>query len=184
MQCWEHLSNGFDVIGILPTGFGKSAIFQLLADIIPQQVPYNNKTKGNIVLVVGPLNSIMADQMAFLHSVGISCGIVRMPDKAEANNYNLFPSDEKKAVDENNEIEFNLDISDDESNAKCEIGIADLLTDPEPIAKDVIEGNCSVVFGHPEAFLSSMGRKLLSSDVYKKGVVAITIDEAHCVNTW
>ena len=35
IKCWEHLLNGFDVIGVLPTGYGKSIIFQLLADILP-----------------------------------------------------------------------------------------------------------------------------------------------------
>ena len=35
IQCWVHLLDGKDVIGILPTGFGKSVLFQLLPMIFP-----------------------------------------------------------------------------------------------------------------------------------------------------
>ena len=33
--CFDHLLNGNDVLAVLPTGFGKSVLFQLLPDIIP-----------------------------------------------------------------------------------------------------------------------------------------------------
>ena len=29
IKCFEHLLNGFDVVAMLPTGFGKSLLFQL-----------------------------------------------------------------------------------------------------------------------------------------------------------
>ena len=42
-----------DLLGVLPTGFGKSLIFQLLAVV----------KKGSIVVVICPLISIMKDQV-------------------------------------------------------------------------------------------------------------------------
>ena len=58
IQCWEHLLNGIDVIGVLPTGYGKSITFQLLSDLLPAKFD----DKNNIVIVVCPLNSIMEDR--------------------------------------------------------------------------------------------------------------------------
>ena len=54
-KCLEYILKGKDVIGVLPTGFGKSLIFHLLPYVLP--------TKGakNIVLVVYPLNPIIKD---------------------------------------------------------------------------------------------------------------------------
>ena len=34
VQCFEYLLQGFDVLSILPTGFGKSLVFQLLPDFL------------------------------------------------------------------------------------------------------------------------------------------------------
>ena len=57
MKCFEYMLKGQDVIGILPTGFGKSMLFHLLPHFIPV------KTTKNIVIVVCPLNSIIEDQL-------------------------------------------------------------------------------------------------------------------------
>jgi superfamily II DNA or RNA helicase len=64
IQCFEHLLNGEDVIAVLPTGFGKSILFQLLHDIIPPRS--KNENNKNIVIVVCPLNSIIEDQLKYL----------------------------------------------------------------------------------------------------------------------
>ena len=42
---FDHLLNGKDVIAVLPTGFGKSIIFQLLHDVIPSKSKSNNNKK-------------------------------------------------------------------------------------------------------------------------------------------
>ena len=54
-KCLEYILKGKDVIGVLPTVFGKSPIFHLLPYVLP--------TKGakNIVPVVCPLNSMIED---------------------------------------------------------------------------------------------------------------------------
>ena len=197
--CWDYLLNGQDVIAILPTGFGKSTVFHLLPYILPFISSSNSgatttSSNQNIVLVVGPLNSIMDDQMKFLSDVGIPCGVVRFLD-TDAPNNKLFPEkslDIRDCDDPGNsddlesegEIDFSLEtltLSDDNptavtvlTNEEEELGIPDA----------VVEGKCTVVFGHPEAFLSPKGLKLLVSDAYQKNVVAIVIDEAHCIETW
>ena len=49
----------------------------------------------------------------------------------------------------------------------------------------IIEGEYQLVFISPEAILSRRRwRKMLLSDVYQRNLIAIVIDEAHCVKKW
>ena len=57
IKCFEHILNGFDVVAVLPTGFGKSLLFQILPNFLP------TKAENNIVIVVCPLNAIIEDQL-------------------------------------------------------------------------------------------------------------------------
>ncbi len=60
-------------IGILPTGYGKSLIFQLYAIIMP---------RAN--LVISPLKSLMRDQLYHLHKLGFSAvEAITMDDSAD-----------------------------------------------------------------------------------------------------
>ena len=46
-------------------------------------------------------------------------------------------------------------------------------------------GHYHIVFAHPETLVSSKyGRELLLSDIYQQNVVAIVVDEAHCIVEW
>jgi superfamily II DNA helicase RecQ len=55
------------VIGVLPTGYGKSIIFQLL----PFLHEYHSMSEaGNIVIVVASLNALMEDQIKSLGKRG------------------------------------------------------------------------------------------------------------------
>jgi len=56
-----------DVFVNLPTGFGKSLIYQAL----PTVFDVLRSSSGHIVVVVSPLISLMEDQVKFLTSVGI-----------------------------------------------------------------------------------------------------------------
>ena len=60
----KQLFTGADVLAVLPTGFGKSMIFQLLA----------LKKKDSVILVICPLKSIVNDQIKEASSMGISAG--------------------------------------------------------------------------------------------------------------
>ena len=57
-----------DVFVNLPTGFGKSLIYQAL----PFVFDHVNKSAGHIVVVVSPLVSLMDDQVKILTDLGLS----------------------------------------------------------------------------------------------------------------
>ncbi|XP_066932657.1 uncharacterized protein [Clytia hemisphaerica] len=67
VQCLEYILNGFNVFAVLPTGYGKSLIFQMLPFVLSEKTP----GKKNIVLVITPLSSIVKDQLAFLNEKGV-----------------------------------------------------------------------------------------------------------------
>ncbi|XP_057309580.1 ATP-dependent DNA helicase RecQ-like [Hydractinia symbiolongicarpus] len=72
VKCLESIVRGQDVIGVFPTGYGKSLIFQLLPDVMR-----NKDEKSSIVIVITCLNAIMEDQVNFLKKVGMTCYILR-----------------------------------------------------------------------------------------------------------
>ena len=55
---------GKDVLAVLPTGFGKSRIYQAYTSIVDAE------RNGAVVLVVSPLQSIIEDQIESLNAVG------------------------------------------------------------------------------------------------------------------
>lgn len=72
VKCFEYLLNGYDVIAVLPTGFGKSLLFQLLPDFLPV------KADKNVVIVVCPLNSIIEDQLKVLGERGVTADVLQL----------------------------------------------------------------------------------------------------------
>ena len=55
----------------------------------------------------------------------------------------------------------------------------------EGTKKMVEQGECQIVYGSPEAFLSSKRwRAMLSSEIYKERLRLVAIDEAHCISHW
>ena len=78
----EEAMAGKHVLGILPTGTGKSLCYQ-----IPALSRYDNT--GALTVVISPLVALMADQVAGLEARGIgSCltvnGLLSMPERADA----------------------------------------------------------------------------------------------------
>ena len=78
----EDAMAGKSVLGILPTGTGKSLCYQ-----IPALARYYNT--GALTVVISPLVALMADQVKGLESHGIDCcitvnGLLSMPERAEA----------------------------------------------------------------------------------------------------
>ena len=69
--------NKRDCIIILPTGYGKSLIYQLLPSLC-DRLAYGNCTENkSVVIVVSPLNALIDDQLNKLNSIGISCASLR-----------------------------------------------------------------------------------------------------------
>ena len=64
-----------DVLTILPTGTGKSLIFQsfpIVFDVIHSKLP----DSPSICLVISPLSSLMQDQVMYLNLVGIKAAFI------------------------------------------------------------------------------------------------------------
>ncbi|CAB4020232.1 mediator of RNA polymerase II transcription subunit 34-like [Paramuricea clavata] len=53
-------------------------------------------------------------------------------------------------------------------------------------ANEVVErGECQIVYGSPEAFLSTKTwRAMISNNVYKERLRLVAVDEAHCISHW
>ena len=53
-------------------------------------------------------------------------------------------------------------------------------------AKQQLErGECQIVYGSPEAFLSTTRWwAMLSKDAYKKRLCLVAVGEAHCISHW
>ena len=77
IQVFENILNGSDVIAVLPTGYGKSCLFQLF----PRMVRSDSK---GIVIVVSPLNSIIIDQINSLRKICIKADIFKNPKDTES----------------------------------------------------------------------------------------------------
>lgn len=79
LKVLETLLLGRNTVGVLPTGYGKSVIFQLL----PYLFDYKNSTNDSIVLVIAPLDALIEDQIQSMKSRGIKAGILKtFPKKA------------------------------------------------------------------------------------------------------
>ena len=89
IKCFEHLLNGFDVVAVLPTGFGKSLLFQLLPNFLP------TKADKNIVIVVCPLNAIMEAQSKLAKNIGVKAEIIQLLDHRKKVAESLFGSQER-----------------------------------------------------------------------------------------
>ena len=77
----KHLARA-QVLGILPTGTGKSLCYQL-----PALMRY--EATGALTVVISPLVALMADQVTAMRRQGIACattinGLISMPERAEA----------------------------------------------------------------------------------------------------
>lgn len=65
-----------DVLAVLPTGFGKSLIYQVLPGVF-DFMSGNATTNQAIVLVVSPLNALMRDQISKLNEKGLTSFMVQ-----------------------------------------------------------------------------------------------------------
>lgn len=68
----RHMFNGKDVMAILPTGFGKSLIFQLFVMMCGVRSKRQGGTGFSSVIVISPLQSIIRDQVVEVNSMGMT----------------------------------------------------------------------------------------------------------------
>ena len=109
-ELWKHFYNRKDCIGLLPTGYGKSLIFQISPFLYAakKQVVQNISEVKNITLVISPLNSIMKNQAHSLCQMGVPSCYVDMC--LRSGKTNILKSDafsvceEDEDSDEDNEM--------------------------------------------------------------------------------
>ena len=64
-----------DMLAVLPTGYGKSLIYQLLAPIYNfMDFAGSPGDKKSTVIVISPLNALIRDQIVKMWEGGLSCG--------------------------------------------------------------------------------------------------------------
>ena len=68
-ECLLNILNGGDVVALLPTGFGKSLIYQLLP-IVSEKLGRPKAGKA-IVVIVSPLVALMEDQVKEAAKLGL-----------------------------------------------------------------------------------------------------------------
>ena len=70
---------GQDCLIVLPTGYGKSLIYQMLQSLFDKISARNLSSKDkSIVIVVSPLNALIDDQINKLKSAGVNCTSLRI----------------------------------------------------------------------------------------------------------
>ena len=66
-----------DVLLNLPTGFGKSLVFQMAPLVHAELSKFNHRFTANpIIIVISPLASLMEDQTIFLRNLNIKAGSI------------------------------------------------------------------------------------------------------------
>ncbi|WAR08483.1 RECQ1-like protein [Mya arenaria] len=156
-QCLENVFNLRDTIAVLPTGFGKSLIFQLLPCLMQEKL---QRQEPMIVVIVTPLNSIMEDQVSSLKSKVISA---------------CFLSYDGCVVS-------TFDDGDDEVGNTNEEDAEGKVRLPTSMSLSDLKNGCSnLIYAHPEALQSKEIMKILHSRTYQERVCAIVVDEAHMV---
>ena len=75
-QALLHLITGRDVFINLPTGFGKSPIYQLAPSIVEKMSHLDGKIRSAVILVISPLVSLMNDQVQYLKQKGIKASFI------------------------------------------------------------------------------------------------------------
>ena len=71
---------GHDVVALLPTGFGKSLIFQLAPLVVKELGKANAGDAKPIVIVVSPLVALMEDQVKEAEQLGVHAGQLGVHD--------------------------------------------------------------------------------------------------------
>ena len=71
--CLESLYFKKDFVAVLPTGYGKSLVLQLLPRLLREreEIRATTSVKKSVVLVVSPLNALMYDQISKLRARGV-----------------------------------------------------------------------------------------------------------------
>ena len=82
VMCLESLYLKKDLVAVLPTGYGKSLVFQVLPRLLREREERDKLTGAtasvtkSVVLVVSPLNALMYDQISKLRGRGVKAAVL------------------------------------------------------------------------------------------------------------
>ena len=157
----EHVYLKRDIICILPTGYGKSLIFHLLPGLLFAK----EKLLINEYLSLRDVDMSAVTAVIIVVSplnALISNQITRLGlSGIRASVLGVKVLQQEREFDS---LECDLRLCDDDK---------------------LRTGYYHIVFAHPESFIScNYGRELLQSPTYQENIVAIVIDEAHCILEW
>ena len=134
--CLEKIFLNLDILAILPTGYGKSLIFCLIPALIFAK---KNGVKctgsvSSIVIVVSPLNALIANQISRLSSGGIRASVL---DVKSSRNDNVDGSEPDTICDftlcDKEKLEtgyYNIVFAHPESLVSCSYGRKLMHTNP------------------------------------------------------
>ncbi|XP_068756880.1 probable ATP-dependent DNA helicase RecS [Montipora capricornis] len=76
--CLESLYLKKDLVAVLPTGYGKSLVFQVLPRLLREREETRATTSvtKSVVFVVSPLNALMYDQISKLRARGVEAAVL------------------------------------------------------------------------------------------------------------
>ena len=83
-----------------------------------------------------------------------------------------------------------ISLMKDQTTAFNQIGVSSVcVSDKEETCKDtkrqILKGQYQLVFMSPESlFCNLVWRRMLSTSIYSKNLIAFVVDEAHCVKKW
>jgi superfamily II DNA helicase RecQ len=154
--CLESVFFQKDVMCVLPTGYGKSLIFHLMPMLLFAKRKLHGDSFGGISSE--DVNTIVI-VISPLNSL-MSNQISRL--SLSGIRASFLSVKDQSQDSENIQLDFTL----------CE-------------EEKLLNGYYHIVFAHPESLISNKyGRDLLLSNTYKENVVAIVVDEAHCILDW
>ena len=151
-------ANGLWEVSNLPSS-ANDVVYQVQAAWRISMRDISTLVIDSIVIVVSPLNALISNQISRLRASGIRASVINVKKSRREQELQEHEVDENM---EGVEIDFWL----------CE-------------EKKLCDGHYHIVFAHPETFISvKYGRELLLSKIYQENVVAIVVDEAHCILEW
>ncbi len=87
-ECLVHILNEGDVVALLPTGFGKSLIYQLLS-IVSETLGMPKSGKA-LIVIVSPLVALMDDQVKEAAQFGMCAAQLGVHNDREIMEDNYF----------------------------------------------------------------------------------------------
>ena len=99
----RHLFEGKDLLAVLPTGFGKSLIFQLFLLMTEARKRIQGRDGYACIIVISPLSSIIKDQILEVNSMGISaCNLsekLQCLEEIHSGKFNIVYASAEAAMD-------------------------------------------------------------------------------------